>query len=207
MSGAFAPAGDRILTASLDHTARLWCLDASGATCVATLPHPAAVIAAAFSPDGGELVTGGEDGVVRWFDRDARATREFRAHEEWIWSVAFSPSGDRVVTASRDCSARVFDRRGRRLATLPHEKTVASAAFSPDGSRIVTACTDGCARVFASDGSLELKLSGHAAMVWCAAFDASGEWVVTGSYDGTARVWPVTRAGLLGLAERLQSAR
>src|SRR4029077_14165622 len=63
-SVAFSPDGTRILTGSVDNTARLW--DAATGTAVATLAgHTDAVRAVALSPDGTRVLTGSGDSTAR----------------------------------------------------------------------------------------------------------------------------------------------
>jgi hypothetical protein len=76
----FSPDGGRILTASHDHTARVW--DARTGAELARLAHPDEVYSAAFSPDGERIATGG-------FDKEARLWR--RRRPEWWWGVAWLP--------------------------------------------------------------------------------------------------------------------
>jgi WD40 repeat protein len=52
---AFSPDGARILTASADHSAKLW--DATSGKLMASFNHQDAVTAAAFSPDGARILT------------------------------------------------------------------------------------------------------------------------------------------------------
>src|SRR5262249_27905045 len=63
---AFSPDGTRIVTASDDHTARLW--DSDTGIEIITLRHGGAVNSAAFSPDGKRVVTVSEDRTARVWD-------------------------------------------------------------------------------------------------------------------------------------------
>ena len=66
-SVAFSPDGSRIVTASLDRTARIW--DAATAKEIAVLRgHDYPVTSAAFSPDGSRIVTASVDEAVRFWD-------------------------------------------------------------------------------------------------------------------------------------------
>ena len=66
-SAAFSPDGSRVLTASYDHTARLW--DAkTGAPLAILLGHMDAVTSAVFSPDGSRIVTASNDDTARLWD-------------------------------------------------------------------------------------------------------------------------------------------
>ncbi len=63
-SAAFSPDGRRIVTGSLDLSARVW-EATTGQELLSLRGHQAEVYAAAFSPDGQQIVTGSADGTVR----------------------------------------------------------------------------------------------------------------------------------------------
>jgi hypothetical protein len=66
-SAAFSPDGQRIVTASRDHTARIWDA-ATGKTIAALEGHTDAVLTAVFSPDGQRIVTASSDATARIWD-------------------------------------------------------------------------------------------------------------------------------------------
>lgn len=64
MSVAFSPDGQRLASASLDNTIKIW--DATTGDCQATLEgHSNAVISIAFSPDGQRLASASRDSAVK----------------------------------------------------------------------------------------------------------------------------------------------
>src|SRR6266404_7600457 len=64
---AYSSDGTKIVTASADHTARIW--DArTGRQLTSPLQHDDDVLMAEFSPDGGFVVTGSEDHTARVWD-------------------------------------------------------------------------------------------------------------------------------------------
>ena len=163
-SAAFSPDGARVVTASMDRTARVW--EAASGRLIAELKgHGRGVWSAAFSPDGARVVTASGDKTARvWEAATGRLVAELKGHGGWVKSAAFSPDGARVVTASADKTARVWEAASGRLVTelKGHTNGVDSAAFSPEGTRVVTASADKTARVWeAASGRLVAELKGH----------------------------------------------
>jgi WD40 repeat protein len=66
-SVAFSPDGKRIVTASHDHTARVWDAE-TGCVKLALKGHTGIVRSVAFSPDGKCIVPGSEDRTARVWD-------------------------------------------------------------------------------------------------------------------------------------------
>jgi WD40 repeat protein len=200
-----------VVTASADHTARLW--DAKSGKQLAELKgHKYQVTSAAFSPDGTQVVTNsnyfyspkliyGDFGAEKefYYDRTARLwdvksgkqLAELKDHTSRVTSAAFSPDGTRVVTTSAN-TARLWDAKdGKQLTELKgHTGEVTSAAFSPDGTRVVTTSVDNTARLWdAKSGKPVAELKGHEDQVNSATFSPDGTRLVTVSDDKTARLW------------------
>src|SRR5208283_698972 len=190
--GAFSPDGKLIVTAGMDHSARVW--DAVSGRLLATLSgHSGPVNDAGFSPDGKSVVTASDDGTARVWDAvSGRLPATLSGPNVEVRKATFSPDGKRIVTNGADNAARVWDAEtGQLRATLSgHARVVYHAAFSPDGKRIVTASWDESARVWdAETGHLLETLIGHSGALYHAAFSPDGKRIVTASEDGTARVW------------------
>jgi WD40 repeat protein/DNA-binding winged helix-turn-helix (wHTH) protein/ABC-type dipeptide/oligopeptide/nickel transport system ATPase component len=196
---AFSSDGQRILTASKDHAARVWSAD-QGELLATLQGHSATVEDAEFSPDGTLIVTASDDKTARlWQSDNGRLLFTLRGHTGPVWGAAFSPDGKRVVTASDDKTARIWAvADGRVVATLRgHTSTVGTAKFSPDGRRIITTSWDRTARVWdASDGTLLLTLK-HNAEVIDAAFSPDNRRIATAAMDNKARVWDSAEGRLL----------
>jgi len=150
LSAAFSPDGARVVTASLDYTARLWDV-ATGASLAVLQGHTQTLTSAAFSPDGAWVVTACSDNTARLWDvATGTSLAVLQGHTQTVASAAFSPDGARVVTASWDNTARLWDvTTGASLAVLQgHTQRVNSAAFSPDRTRVLTASSDTTARLW-----------------------------------------------------------
>jgi WD40 repeat protein len=147
---AFSPRGKRIVTASHDHTARIW-EAATGKEIAVLRGHFNSVSSAAFSPDGTRIVTASWDNTARIWD--ASTGKEIALMREptvagAMESAAFSPDGTRIVTASVDYTARIWDAATASEIAVLRGATQSAAVFSPDGTRIVTASGDNTARIW-----------------------------------------------------------
>jgi WD40 repeat protein/serine/threonine protein kinase len=161
--------------------------------------QPDVVRAAAFSPDGKQIVTASGDKLARVWNADGSGKPlVLRGHDDGLFSAAFSPDGRQIVTGARDKTARVWsaDGAGTPLVLRGHEQGVFKAAWSPDGKRVATASLDKTARVFRADGQGEpLVLRGHDDGVYSIAWSPDGKRVATASKDKTVRLWNADGAG------------
>ena len=204
-SAAFSPDGKRIVTASMDNTARIW--DAESGEPVGELleGHDGALLSASFSPEGQRVITASVDKTARIWDAVSmkQIGEPFAGHEDGVTSAAFSRDGQRVVTGSLDKTARVWDAgRGTPVggSLTGHRNAVNWAAFSPDGRRIVTASADWTARIWDATiwKPIGVALEGHRDELLSATFAPNGQYIVTTSADYTARVWDAASGKSIG---------
>ena len=196
-SVAPSPDGNRIVTASLDRTARIW--DArTGAQLTVLSGHTGSVFCAAYSPDSARIVTASLDKTARiWDAHTGLQLATLAGHDERVYSAAYSPDGTRIVTASADRTARIWDARtGRQLTVLSgHGDYVRSAAYSPDGKYVVTASFDKTAVIWdAHTGVRVAALVGHEDRLYSAVYSPDGTRILTASSDRSARIWDARTA-------------
>ncbi len=75
--------------------------------------HARRVLTVAWSPDGRQLASGGDDGAVRvWGALAGSEARLLEGHTRAVRSVAWSPDGARLASGSEDGTIRIWDAGG-----------------------------------------------------------------------------------------------
>lgn len=184
---SFSPEGRREW-APVAYSARVYDLD--GKLNQILIGHTDEALCAAYSKDGGKILTGSKDGTARLWDLNGKTLAIFKGHTDSVRSVVFSPDGTKVLTASYDNTCRLWDLNGRTLAIFHgHTNVIMSAVFSADGTRVLTASDDKTGRLWDLRGQTIVTLKGHTSNVYSAVFSPDGTKILTASGDKTARLW------------------
>jgi len=204
---AFSADGKKIVTGSLDNTARIWDVESGREALKLEEPKKDAVVySATFSPDGKRIASGRVDGLVQIWDAESGKERQkMEGHSGCIYSVAFSPDGKKIVTGSAgqnpflpvgDGTARIWDvETGKELLKLTKfANIVTSVTFSPDGKKVATAGINEAGmpstRIWDAESGKELlKLEGHGGFSCSIAFFPDGKRLITGGNDRPALIW------------------
>ena len=148
---------------------------------------------AAWSPDGTQIVTAGEDGAARiWDVQTGKVVLKITGHRRGLWRASFSPDTQTILTASDDDTARVWGARTgqERLRLAAGGAPVRDAAWNPDGTRIATVADDGTARLWAfPSGQLLRTLPGPPVELRAVAWSPDGKSLITAGRDGLAHIW------------------
>jgi WD40 repeat protein len=143
---AWSPDGQRIASASADHTVALGPVD-GGAAPLFLRAHDREVYAVTFAPDGQRLASVGFDGVARvWDTGSGRLQLTLRGHEKVLLFVAFTPDGRALVTAGADDTVRVWDAQSGDLLQRETDTGLGGIALAPDGGWLVSAGPRGLRR-------------------------------------------------------------
>jgi WD40 repeat protein len=177
--------------------------------------HMAFIRGLAFTPDGKQLVSAGEDKAIRVWDWQAGKTVRVvrgdvgRGQVGKIFAMAMSPDGHWLAaggwfTGNREESdaVRLYEYRTGELVALlkGHTDVVVSLAFSPDSKRLISGSGAGDASGIIWDVESRRRLhrlQGHKSRILAVAFTPDGERAVTGSDDTTLRLWRVSDGELI----------
>ncbi|MEM7164742.1 MAG: protein kinase [Planctomycetota bacterium] len=179
--------GQKILTASIDQTARLWNIEGKH---VATFRgHGGAVNVARLSADGRRVVTASSDQSAWVWDQHGVPIARLRGHDAGVSDVMLASDGVLAITTSTDTTVRLWDLQSPELPVLrAHEQGLYTAAFDPAGDRIVTCSRDHTARVFDRRGAQLLEIA-HEQPVYAASFHPDGRHIFTTTGGPIAHIW------------------
>jgi WD40 repeat protein len=161
--------------------------------------HTDVMLAAAFSPDGKQILTGAADRTaILWDAATGQQLRSFVGHDDGVEFVAFSPDGSTLLTRSRESAVLWEKQTGRRLHTFANEPGKAwfttIMAFSPDFKQLVTQTRSRPPKTTlweAQTQSPVRTLEGPEAAIRSAEFSADGRHVLAVGEGEGSFVWDV----------------
>ena len=147
---AYSPDGNWLVTASSDHTARVW--HATSGERKAILPHETSVRFAFFSPGGKWIITGTQDNVLHVWESDTyQKERSIDFGFEELRSFGFSPDGEYLLVTFINEGSYVLEiQSGEQVVELTgQDGPLLDFHFSQtDGQRIVTVDLSGQINVY-----------------------------------------------------------
>jgi WD40 repeat protein len=189
---AVTPDGQRAVSASDDHTLKIWDLG-SGRELRTLTGHSGRVTAVAVTPDGQRAVSASNDQMLKVWDlATGRELLSLTGHSDVVTAVALKPDGQQAVSASFDRTLKVWDlATGCELHTLTgHSYWVTAVAVTPDGQRAVSASYETLEVWDLTSGrKLDTLMSGDSDWVNAVAVTPDGRWAVSASSDRMLKVW------------------
>ena len=166
--------------------------------------HTLGVIGLAFSPDGLQIASVGEDGDVRFWDPLTGAcTLVVAGSRGSMRALAFSPDGRRLATASSRGIVMWDPSSGKLIASLGEHSRYTTIAFSTDGRHVAGGGGDGSIVIYDSvTGEFRHVLRGHWWSITALAFSPDGLLLASIGQDFTIRLWK-TSTGTLAAMRRL----
>lgn len=186
---ALSQDGTRAVSASDDHTLKIWNLGRG--TLERTLTgHSDVVRAVSLLPDMARAVSASDDHTIRvWNLSSGHEENSIDTQLDWIRGLIVLPHSSCVASISDDRTVRLWEfAQGKVIRALRgHAAEVNSIAIMPDGESLVTAGDDRTVRVWAPNGQCE-TLKGHSARITALAVSGLSS-IASISSDGAVRLW------------------
>ena len=163
--------------------------------------HTGQVLDLAFTPRGGDLLSGGSDNLIqRWSTLSWEKIQTIHAHEQSVNAIALSPDGKKLVSGSSDHTTKIWALpSGELLHTLEgDQKPVTAVRVSPRGGQFATASTSGVVRFWSLDKGNEQKTLKDQTMksIACLAFSQNAEVLACGGESEEVLVWKMPGGSL-----------
>jgi WD40 repeat protein len=155
--------------------------------------------AAAFSPDGKQIVIAGDGdadskNIKIWEPGSTGNGKIINSFaRDYTYSVCYSPDGKRIVSG-HDSDVKIWNpETGREQRILRgHKHRVSTVAFSADGRYIASGSYDTTIRIWDAQSNKELLcISDNIGAVSSVAFSPDGKRLAAGSYDGSIYLYDV----------------
>lgn len=181
---------------------------------------PTVINAVAFTPNGQELVVGGQHELTVWSATDGKLVKRLRTRAERAYGLAFLPGGALAVAGGQpgqEGSVRIYDLSAKPMTTengvaildgvsdpkvllaqlLDTNDSVLCLTLSPDGKKLAAGGCDRTVRVWDVSGGpaqakLEQTIENHADWVLGVCISTDGKYLLTAARDKTAKVWELT---------------
>jgi WD40 repeat protein/serine/threonine protein kinase len=160
--------------------------------------HDKPASAIVFTPDGGTMISAGQDGAILvWDVADPGAVDEpveLGRSDDIVWEIDISPDGSLAVTAGEDGIVQLWDMEATGPAGEPlfdSARDALSAQFSPDGTIVLAG--NGRGELMGWDVATREPLfepfNAHDSDLWEIVFSPNGQMIATASSDGRTRLW------------------
>lgn len=192
----FSEDGQRIVTSSMDDTAKVW--DSKTGEKVLEVTHGSQVLFSSIHPDGNMFATASFDHTAQiWSLPEGNPLLTIK-HENAVSEVRFSPDGKYVGTASIDGTAQIWDLQNRtELFTIRHSSKVNHILFSPDSRFAITASDDHVIKIWdLKEKSSKYEFNQNFAILDIA-ISPDGKNIVSGDGGGNVSIWDMSTGKLL----------
>ncbi len=190
------------LLASVDEAGMLIVWDlANGGELWRSQADDGASLAVAFHPDGGSVITGGEDGRIdRWEASSGTALgKPLSGHSGAVYDLCHSPDGAEIASVGADRTLRLWSLEpgaGEEIRMV--SETLRAVEFHPDGAELATGSDAGRIQIWKREGLAKvLLLENQGGSISRLCFSPDGLCLASASSaDRLIRIWERESAAL-----------
>ena len=200
LSVAFNHAGNKLASASKDHTIRIWEYKYeyteksyhSSVKVLLLLRHGAPVTGVDWSPNDDRLVSSTWDGnVYIWDSTTGSRLHVLIGHKHYVRDVAWSHDGLKIASASYDKNVRIWDASMESSGVIRdgHLGCINQLCLNSDGTRLASCSDDKTIKIWDTRNlRLITTLVGHDDIVIYVKWSKDSTKVLSASNDGTIRL-------------------
>ncbi|MEJ1238828.1 WD40 repeat domain-containing protein [Chryseolinea sp. T2] len=149
----------------------------------------------------GEVAVGYSDHFIRVYSADDLSLiREWRAHQNSVFTLRYDAAGTRLFSGSRDARLKAWNvqsKYGLQQEVIAHLYAINHLDLSPDGKHFVTCSMDRSVKVWGTDEMRLLKVidrarhAGHGTSVNKVLWTSFHQQLLSASDDRTISVWNI----------------
>jgi WD40 repeat protein len=156
--------------------------------------------AIAVNEQSGEIAVGYSDYFIRVFDENLNLKKEWKAHNNSVFTLRYMPGSDFLMSGSRDARLKVWDRRAdyvQAAEIVAHMYAINHIEFSQDGKHFVTCSMDKSIKIWDTEELRLLKVidksrhAGHGTSVNKLLWTSYNNQLISASDDRSISVWHI----------------
>lgn len=163
------------------------------------LQHGEAVWSLAFNPAGDRIISGGLDGIARFWDvNTGQVLRETLIHDDAVYGILYTPDGETIITASADARVHFWD--AETLEELDSNVTseggwILDIALNPTGDMLAFVGQDQSVTLVDVNSREIVSRFGsdHTDWIRSVVFSPDSQLLLTAGDDGIVEVFDVAR--------------
>ncbi|MDQ4027647.1 MAG: WD40 repeat domain-containing protein, partial [Actinomycetota bacterium] len=159
--------------------------------------HDGAVWDLAFSDDGRQIASGGDDGDVEVID----ASTGERVHSLAVSDLPVTSllyDGQRLITGGDDAMVRIWDGQALTDELRPQANSITAMAIDPDGALAVADRAGGVQILNLESGESEIELKAEENTIWGLSWSTDGRTLAAASADERVQLWDVEEQAPIG---------
>ena len=199
MATCFSPDSRELVTASQDHTAKVWLF-----TNQIQFSTGAIISDVSFNKKGDEFYFSSYGGDLKIVNRKTNVQRMYVISPSAITHCDLSPDGKEIAAACVDGVIRIW--RVTSSSVTPdllrqfqtNDGAAESVQYSPDGKIMLTAGYDGSVSLWdVRTGERIIKMTGHLGNIYTALFSPNAKRIISSSRDGSSIIWDAKTGRIL----------